>query len=91
LPDIGKDIRYDYVSLPRLIASLQPLFSPVVTLPGSRSVDEVYRRFYFRPRKMISLGAEMLRDRAGMRRRLSEGRESLRFLRKHRAEAPVGV
>jgi hopanoid biosynthesis associated radical SAM protein HpnJ len=54
-----------------------------------RSVDEVYRRFYFRPRKMISLGAEMLRDRDVMRRRLSEGREFLRFLRKHRAEAPA--
>ena len=54
-----------------------------------RSVDEVYRRFYFRPRKMISLGAEMLRDRDLMRRRLSEGRDFLRFLRKHRAEAPA--
>jgi len=54
-----------------------------------RSVDEVYRRFYFRPRKMISLGAEMLRDRDVMRRRLSEGRDFLRFLRKHRAEVPV--
>ncbi|MBI1727113.1 MAG: hopanoid biosynthesis associated radical SAM protein HpnJ, partial [Candidatus Rokubacteria bacterium] len=53
------------------------------------SVDEVYRRFYFRPRKMISLGAEMLRDRHVMRRRLSEGRDFLRFLRKHRAEAPA--
>jgi radical SAM superfamily enzyme YgiQ (UPF0313 family) len=53
-----------------------------------RSVDEVYRRFYFRPRKMISLGAEMLRDRGVMRRRLSEGRDFLRFLRKHRAQVP---
>ena len=51
-----------------------------------RSVDELYRRFYFRPRKMISLGAEMLRDRNVMRRRLSEGRDFLRFLRKHRAQ-----
>ena len=55
-----------------------------------RSVDEVYRRFYFRPRKMISLGAAMLRDRDLMRRRLAEGRDFLRFLRNHRAEAPVG-
>jgi hopanoid biosynthesis associated radical SAM protein HpnJ len=59
-----------------------------------RSVDEVYRRFYFRPRKMISLGAAMLRDRDLMRRRLAEGRDFLRFLRSHRrghrAEAPVG-
>jgi hopanoid biosynthesis associated radical SAM protein HpnJ len=51
-----------------------------------RSVDEVYRRFYFRPRKMISLGVQMLRDRELMRRRLAEGREFLRFLRTHRAE-----
>src|SRR5438034_453410 len=54
-----------------------------------RSVDLVYRRFYFRPRKMISLGAEMLRDRELMRRRLHEGRDFLRFLRQHRAEASV--
>src|SRR6266508_4404770 len=55
-----------------------------------RSVEEVYRRFYFRPRKMISLGAEMLRDGAVLRRRLTEGYQFLRFLRKHRAEAPAG-
>ena len=55
-----------------------------------RSVDEVYRRFYFRPRKVISLGVQMLRDPELMRRRLSEGRDFLRFLRAHRTEAPVG-
>jgi hopanoid biosynthesis associated radical SAM protein HpnJ len=49
-----------------------------------RSVDEVYRRFYFRPRKMISLAAGMLRDHRMLRRRLSEGVEFLRFLRRHR-------
>jgi hopanoid biosynthesis associated radical SAM protein HpnJ len=54
-----------------------------------QSVDLVYRRFYFRPRKMISLGAEMLRDREVMRRRLHEGRDFLRFLRQHRAAVPV--
>src|SRR5262249_27659540 len=56
-----------------------------------RSVDEVYRRFYFRPRKMLSLGAAMLRDRELMRRRILEGRDFLRFLRKHRAQAPIGA
>ncbi len=56
-----------------------------------RSVDEVYRRFYFRPRKMLSLGAAMLRDRELMRRRIQEGRDFLRFLRKHRTEAPIGA
>ncbi|HEV8532992.1 MAG TPA: hopanoid biosynthesis associated radical SAM protein HpnJ [Methylomirabilota bacterium] len=54
-----------------------------------QSVDLVYRRFYFRPRKMISLGAEMLRDREVMRRRLHEGRDFLRFLRQHRAAVPA--
>jgi hypothetical protein len=49
-----------------------------------RSVDQFYRRFYFRPRKMLSLASEMIRDRQLMRRRLSEGREFLKFLRTHR-------
>jgi hypothetical protein len=40
---------------------------------------------------MISLGAAMLRDRDVMRRRLAEGRDFLRFLRKHRADTPVGA
>ena len=40
------------------------------------SVDQFYRRFYFRPRKMLSLAAEMLRDRQVMRRRLGEGASS---------------
>jgi radical SAM superfamily enzyme YgiQ (UPF0313 family) len=48
------------------------------------SLDAFYRRFYFRPRKMISLGAEMVRDRQVMRRRLAEGRDFLRFLRRRR-------
>jgi hopanoid biosynthesis associated radical SAM protein HpnJ len=49
-----------------------------------QSVDLFYRRFYFRPRKMISLAGEMVRDRRVLRRRLAEGREFLRFLRRHR-------
>jgi len=49
-----------------------------------QSVDRFYRRFYFRPRKIISLSAEMLGDRQAMRRRLREGRDFLRFLRRHR-------
>jgi hopanoid biosynthesis associated radical SAM protein HpnJ len=49
-----------------------------------RSVDQFYRRFYFRPRKMLSLASEMFRDRQVMKRRLSEGRDFLRFLRSHR-------
>jgi len=49
-----------------------------------RSMDVFYRRFYFRPRKLLSLGGEMLRDRRVMRRRLAEGRDFLRFLARHR-------
>ena len=48
------------------------------------SVDVFYRRFYFRPRKMISLAGEMVRDRRVLKRRLAEGREFLTFLRRHR-------
>jgi hopanoid biosynthesis associated radical SAM protein HpnJ len=50
-----------------------------------RSLDVFYRRFYFRPRKVIALVTEMLRDRQVMRRRLAEGRQFLRFLRDHRS------
>jgi len=49
-----------------------------------QSVDRFYRRFYFRPRKIISLSAEMLGDRQAIRRRLREGRDFLRFLSRHR-------
>ena len=49
------------------------------------SVEEFYRKFYFRPRKMLSLASEMVRDRQVMKRRLREGRDFLRFLRSHRS------
>jgi hopanoid biosynthesis associated radical SAM protein HpnJ len=45
-----------------------------------RSVEEFYRRFYFRPRKLVSLAAAALSDRRALGRRLSEGRDFLRFL-----------
>src|SRR6266849_185205 len=41
------------------------------------ALETFYRRFYFRPRKMLTLGAEMLRDPAMGRRRLREGRDFL--------------
>ena len=47
-------------------------------------MDQFYRRFYFRPRKIISLAAEAFGDRRVLRRRLQEGRDFLRFLRRHR-------
>jgi hopanoid biosynthesis associated radical SAM protein HpnJ len=52
------------------------------------SVDQLYRRFYFRPRKMVSLASQMVRDPQVLRRRLSEGRDFLRFLRARRRARP---
>ncbi|MBI3454300.1 MAG: hopanoid biosynthesis associated radical SAM protein HpnJ [Candidatus Rokubacteria bacterium] len=49
-----------------------------------KSVEEFYRRFYFRPRKMVSMVGAMLRDPAVMRRRLREGVEFVRFLHDRR-------
>jgi hopanoid biosynthesis associated radical SAM protein HpnJ len=51
------------------------------------AVETFYRRFYFRPRKIWALGAEMLRDPAVMRRRLGEGVDFVRFLARRRQEA----
>ena len=48
------------------------------------SVGAFYRRFYFRPRKLVSLATEMVCDPALGRRRLKEGRDFLRFLRRRR-------
>jgi hopanoid biosynthesis associated radical SAM protein HpnJ len=41
---------------------------------------EFYKKFYFRPRKMLKLATEMLTDRHEMKRRLREGVEFVRFL-----------
>ena len=49
------------------------------------SVETFYRRFYFRPRKIVAIAVGMLRDPAVMRRRLREGAEFFRFLRERRA------
>jgi hopanoid biosynthesis associated radical SAM protein HpnJ len=56
------------------------------------SLDQFYRRFYFRPRKIFAIGAEMVRDRSVMRRRLAEGAEFVRFLARRRLSAglPAG-
>src|SRR5262245_20270674 len=45
-----------------------------------RAMDEFYRRFYFRPRKIFALGREMVADPAVMRRRIREGVDFLKFL-----------
>jgi hopanoid biosynthesis associated radical SAM protein HpnJ len=47
------------------------------------SVEQFYKKFYFRPRKMFSLFGGMLRDGEVMRRRLREGVEFFRFLYGH--------
>ena len=52
------------------------------------SLEAFYRRFYFRPRKIFAIGAEMARDRAVLRRRLGEGVEFVRFLARRRRERP---
>jgi hopanoid biosynthesis associated radical SAM protein HpnJ len=49
------------------------------------AVERFYRRFYFRPRKMTVMAAEMLRSFELMKRRLREGREFFSFLRHRRA------
>jgi hopanoid biosynthesis associated radical SAM protein HpnJ len=51
------------------------------------SVEEFYRRFYFRPRKIVAMVGGMLRDPAVMRRRLREGVEFFRFMRERRGQA----
>ena len=48
------------------------------------SVEAFYRRFYFRPRKIVSMVGGMLRDPTVMRRRLREGVEFFRFMRQRR-------
>jgi hopanoid biosynthesis associated radical SAM protein HpnJ len=50
-------------------------------------VEEFYKRFYFRPRKIGSIMAEMLRDWDMMKRRLREGVEFFEFLRRRKEAA----
>ncbi len=50
------------------------------------SLERFYRRFYFRPRKILEMTAEMLTSRQMLVRRLREGAEFFRFLyRRERA------
>src|SRR5213594_2181071 len=51
------------------------------------AVPRFYRRFYFRPGKLLSLAGDMIRDWEVMKRRLREGREFLEFLSRRRAHA----
>jgi hopanoid biosynthesis associated radical SAM protein HpnJ len=49
------------------------------------SVESFYRRFYFRPRKIVQIARDMVRDPQVCRRRLQEGVEFVRFLRRRDA------
>ena len=51
------------------------------------SVEEFYRKFYFRPRKIFSLVGGMVRSPEVMRRRLREGVEFFRFLHERKKTA----
>ena len=51
------------------------------------SVEELYRRFYFRSGKIASIVGEMVRSPHMMKRRLREGVEFFHFLRERRATA----
>src|SRR5205807_52540 len=51
------------------------------------SVEDFYRKFYFRPSKIASIVAEMIASPDMMKRRLREGVEFFRFLRTRRDSA----
>jgi hopanoid biosynthesis associated radical SAM protein HpnJ len=53
----------------------------------SGSLEEFYKRFYFRPRKMAEMTLEMLSSMDMLKRRLREGAEFARFLRKREGAA----
>ncbi len=50
-------------------------------------VEEFYKRFYFRPRKMGEMVGEMVRDWDMMKRRLREGVEFFSFLHNRKKAA----
>lgn len=57
----------------------------------SAARDYIYRRFYFRPKVMWRIGIQMLKDKEVRRRRLSEGRDFIRFLRQQSSRQHVKV
>ena len=67
---VGRDgVQHSVLNYPHL--SSEEIFA---------AVDEFYKRFYFRPRKMAALFFEMCRDWSVMKRRLREGTEFFKFL-----------
>ncbi|MGH8987737.1 MAG: hopanoid biosynthesis associated radical SAM protein HpnJ [Acidimicrobiales bacterium] len=51
------------------------------------SVDQLYRKFYFRAGKIAEISADMVRDSDIMKRRLREGVEFVKFLHRRRQPA----
>jgi hopanoid biosynthesis associated radical SAM protein HpnJ len=49
-----------------------------------RAVETFYKRFYYRPRFMLKMALKMLVDSSERKRRLEEGREFKRFIRRRR-------
>ena len=52
-----------------------------------KSVDDFYKRFYFRAPKIAAIAGEMIRSPEILRRRLREGVEFFRFLRERQEPA----
>ena len=52
-----------------------------------RSVDDFYKRFYFRAPKIAAIAGEMVRSPEMLRRRMREGLEFFRFLRERQEPA----
>ena len=52
-----------------------------------RSVDDFYKRFYFRAPKIAAIAGEMVRNPEMLRRRMREGIEFFRFLRERQQPA----
>jgi radical SAM superfamily enzyme YgiQ (UPF0313 family) len=52
-----------------------------------QSVDDFYKRFYFRASKIASIAGEMIKSPELLRRRLREGVEFFRFLRERQEPA----
>ena len=54
---------------------------------ADHSVEDFYRRFYFRAPKIAAIVGEMIRSPQMMKRRLREGVEFFRFLRERQEPA----
>jgi len=55
-----------------------------------RAVDVFYRQFYFRPRKIVEMSSDLVRNPDMIGRRLREGREFVRFLHRHERVGSIG-